>query len=108
MKARLYFDIKCPVCNNYCKLLQRKIPVQEIEFLPASTDVSEFQYISKEGKSYRGEQAIEQLASDFPTVKNYFWMLPEKYKVKALKVAYKVGSIVRKAISHKKGCGCGK
>jgi len=33
-------------------------------------------------------------------------MLPTKYKVAGLKAAYKVGSVVRKAIG--KGCNCNK
>jgi predicted DCC family thiol-disulfide oxidoreductase YuxK len=111
-KARLYYDANCPICNNYIKLLQRKINPNILEFLPISSDSKDFQFVSMDGRVSIGSEAIEKLAAAFPAVKNYFWMLPEKYKVPALKTAYKVGSAVRNAIKKVArkvgGCNCGK
>jgi len=109
MKAKLYFDGNCPVCTSYIRLLRKKLDETKIEIIPFQSSAKEFQYVSADGRVYAGNRAIEQLAKDFPAVTNYFWILPDKYKVKALQVAYKVGSVVRNAITpKKKGCGCGK
>jgi len=111
MKAKLYYDDKCPVCISYINLLRRKLNESEIDLLPFKGTAVDFQYVSVSGKVLSGNKAIEELANDFPAVTSYFWILPERYKVKALQAAYKVGTAVRNAItpkSKKKGCGCGK
>ena len=116
MKARLYYDETCPVCSNYIKLLRRKINPDRIEFLPIGSDSKDFKFATETGTLFKGEKAIEKLAQTFPQVKNYFWMLPEKYKITALKTAYRIGGAVRnvvnKTINRTKkrsggGCGCG-
>ena len=107
MKAKLYYDGNCPVCTNFVKLLQRKLDPERIEFVPTNTNAKDFQFILGDGSVFYGEQAIEQMAMAFPRVKNFFWMLPDKYKIKALQTAYKVGGMVRNLIKPKKGCGCG-
>jgi len=107
MKYKLYYDGNCPVCTNYVKLLRKKLNPTKIECIATTTDATEFKLVTPDGRTFNGEQAIEKLAERFPKVKNFFWMLPERYKVKALKVAYKVGGAVRKIIKKKGGCGCG-
>ncbi len=114
-RYRLYYDANCPVCSNYIKILRKKVDINKIQFLASPSDAKDFQFVDLHGKVTTGEEAIEQLALAFPTVKNFFWMLPDKYKLKALKTAYKVGSAVRKVITRapttkkkRRPCNCGK
>lgn len=102
----LTFDGTCPVCVNYVRMLRKKIAGNVLTFQPTTNAGNEFQYTTSEGGILYGNVAIEQLAKDFPQVLDYFWMLPERYKINGLKAAYKVGSVVRKIIT--KGCNCGK
>ena len=119
MIPRIYYDKTCPVCSNYIKLVQRKVEQQAekagkkvgelVEYYQSEAGASEFKFIDENGKEYSGSDAIEAMAKVFPSVKDYMFMLPQKYKVSGLKAAYKVGSVVRKAYGAvKKGCNCGK
>jgi hypothetical protein len=108
MKARLFYDGNCPLCNNYVRMLRKKIDPNKIEYIPSNIKASEFQFVTSSNQVFNGTPAIEQLAKAFPEVLSYFWMLPDKYKVVGLKAAYKVGGIIRKAIKRKKNCNCGK
>lgn len=114
-KYRLYYDANCPVCSNYVKILRKKVDINLVEFIPSPSDAKDFQFVDLQGKVTKGEAAIEQLALAFPEVKNFFWMLPDKFKLKALKTAYKVGNAVRKVITKsptpkktRRPCNCGK
>ena len=115
-KYRLYYDATCPVCTNFIKLLRKKINISKISILPSPTDAKDFQFVDLQGRVYSGDSAVEQLSIAFPKIKNFFWMLPDKYKLKALKAAYQVGSAVRNILPrttprtprHAGGCGCGK
>ena len=102
----LTFDGTCPVCVNYVRMLRKKVSSTELIYQPSTTLGNEFQYTDIEGNILFGNLAIDRLAKDFPRVLDFFWMLPEKYKITGLKTAYKVGSVVRKIIT--KGCNCGK
>lgn len=107
--ARIIYDTGCPVCTYFMKLVRNKIGSNGIEYLPSPESSTDFEYVSPDGKSYLGTKAIDKMASDFPSIKDYMWALPAKYKTAGLRVAYKVGSVVRKAIGVvKKGCNCGK
>lgn len=89
--------------------LVKKMLGDKVEYYPASATASDFEYITTTGKSLKGVEAIDRLADDFPDITKYMPMLPPKYKKAGLKVAYKVGSIVRKTYSTvKRGCNCGK
>lgn len=108
MKPRIFFDSGCPVCAEFKRLIKNKLG-DSVEYVPIDAYKSDFEYISADGTKYVGAKAIEKLSVDFPAVKDYVWILPEKLKVSGLKVAYKVGSVVRKAIAKvHHGCNCGK
>lgn len=107
MISKLYYDGGCPICNNYVKLLKRKLNVSQIQFIATTEKLDDFKFVTGTGKVYYGVDATKQLAKQFPKVLDYFWMLPEKYKTAALSIAYKAGSVVR-AVLKKAGCGCGK
>lgn len=107
MKPAMVYDSTCPVCRNYMLKVQSKVG-PAIDYLEADSTSGDFQYNDAAGKKYTGAKAVEKLASDFPAVKDYMWMLPQQYKTAGLKVAYKVGSIIRKAVGVvRKGCNCG-
>lgn len=108
MKARLYFDANCPICNSFINLLKKKLDDTKIEIIPFTTHAKDFQYVSSQSRVFTGNKAIEEMAKDFPAVTNYFWILPDKYKIRALQAVYKVGSAVRNILPKKKGCNCGK
>ena len=108
MKSKLYYDGNCPVCNSYINLLRKKLDLNKIDLIPYKNTANDFQYVNSKERVYSGNKAIEELASDFPSVTNYFWILPNKYKVTALKAAYKIGSSIRNVLPKKKGCGCKK
>jgi hypothetical protein len=107
MKSKLYYDSGCPICNNYVKLLKKKLSTTQIQFIATSEPLDDFKFTTPSGETYYGVDATKQLAAQYPKVLDYFWMLPTKYKSSALTVAYKTGSVVRK-ILKKTGCGCGK
>jgi phage-related protein len=107
-KPKFFYDNGCPICSQYRRLVERKIGDQ-VEYVPAQQNASDFEYLATDGVKYSGAKAIEALVKDFPAVKDYMWVLPEKYKMTALKAVYKVSSVVRKAYGTvKKGCNCGK
>lgn len=107
MKPSMVYDSGCPVCQNYMLLVKHKVG-ESMDYVKSDGAASDFQYRDASGKQYNGAKAIERLASDFPAVKDYMWMLPQEYKTAGLKVAYKVGSVIRKAVSVvRKGCNCG-
>ena len=107
-KPQLFFDSECPICSEFQRLVSRKLG-DAVEYRPIGAYKSDFEYVDANGTKLAGSKAIEKLASDFPQIKDYVWILPEKLKVTGLKVAYKVGSVVRKTIAKvHHGCNCGK
>lgn len=116
MLPRIIYDSTCPICRNYMKLVQRKIDKLEteaktklVEFFDTDSAKNDFEYVDASGTSHLGTKAIDVMAKDFPAIKDYMWMLPAEFQVSGLKVAYKVGSVVRKAYGAvRKGCNCGK
>ena len=75
-------------------------------FKSVGTEMNEFEYVNRANQVFRGNEAIDTLVKEFPQILDYMWMLPANYKVAGLKVAYAVGSAVRKVVT--KGCNCGK
>ena len=100
-KPQLFFDSDCPVCSEFKRLVSRKLG-DAVEYRPIGAYKSDFEYVDANGTKLAGSKAIEKLASDFPQIKDYVWILPEKLKVTGLKVAYKVGSVVRKTLADRK------
>lgn len=107
MTSKLYYDSGCPICNNYVKLLKRKLDQRRVKFIGTTEKLDDFKYVTSNNKTYYGTEATKQLAKEFPVVLDYFWMLPEKYKTSALSIVYKAGSVVR-TVLKKTGCGCNK
>ncbi|MCQ2123247.1 MAG: hypothetical protein MJZ25_03600 [Fibrobacter sp.] len=110
---KIIYDSSCPVCSEYMRLVKNKISKTEtngpkVEYQSSDGQASDFEYITASGKSFQGVAAIDAMAKDFPVIKDYMWMLPSEYKTAGLKIAYKVGSVVRKVLGTvKKGCNCG-
>lgn len=103
----IVYDSTCPVCTEFKRLIQKKLG-DRVEYRPVQKHASDFEYIGNDGNSVYGASAIDVMVKEFPEIKDFMWILPEKYKVAGLKVAYKVGSVARKAIGAvKKGCNCG-
>lgn len=108
MKPKLFYDSSCNICSEYQRLAKEKLK-DSVEYVPIGAYKSDFEYMDAGGHKYVGAQAVEKISEDFPVIKDYVWILPEKLKVTGLKAAYKVGSIVRKVISKTPhGCNCGK
>ena len=107
-KCRLYYDARCPICTNYVTVLKRKLSSTDVIFTPTTENMDDFKFSDENGNIYTGKDAIEKMAIRFPVLLDYFWMLPEKFRVDGLKAAYKVGSMARQVIKKVSGCGCGK
>lgn len=108
MKPQLFFDSNCPVCTEFKRLAERKLK-DSVEYVPIGAYKSDVEYVDSTGKKFVGAKAVEKLTADFPVIKDYVWMLPEKLKVSGIKTIYKVGSVVRKTIAKvHHGCNCGK
>lgn len=106
---RILYDYGCPVCSNFIRLVKRKIPVESLEYYPSGPEAKDFEYINQQGTHSFGTVAIDAMSKDFPQITDYMWMLPPAYKTAGLKVAYKIGSAVRKVVGKvKKGCNCGR
>lgn len=107
--AKIIYDNTCVVCRYFMNLVKAKVGTDRAQYIPASGTAADFEYVSLNGKRYSGVNAIEQMSKDFPAIKDYMYVLPAKYKTFGLKVGYKIGSVVRKAIGTVyKGCNCGK
>jgi hypothetical protein len=105
MKSKLYYDPQCPVCKTFVDLIKKKVELTQVKIIP-SLDEKEFKYIDSKGVTYKGDSAVKRFSEEFPKILDYFWMLPKSLQSKALNVAYKVGTAVRKVITN--DCGCGK
>jgi len=103
---KLVYDQNCPICVNYVRMIRNKIGADQLEMTPGGTEAEDFTYIAKDTLTYKGGVGIDKFAEDFPDVLSYFWMLPAKFKSKALQAAYKVGSAARNYL-RRGGCGCG-
>lgn len=107
-KCTLIYDASCPICVNYVKILKRKISMAQLNFVSSDGKLNEFKFITEDGTEFQGKDAIAKMANRFPIIMDYFWMLPEKFRVTGLQVAYKAGSVVRNVLKKASGCGCGK
>jgi hypothetical protein len=109
-KAQLIYDENCPICTNYIRLIKKKISDDDLDYVPNSDGLDEFRYINADGVMFEGKSAIDELSKDFTEVTQFFWLLPQKYRTTALKIAYTAASTARKALKavSRGGCGCGK
>ena len=94
---KLYFDSNCPVCRSYAKLLQKHLSGEvETVQLPEGELQQEFKLELSNGEFLYGKEAIDALVKEVPKVKDFFWMLPDSYKGKAVHEAYAFGKFMRK------------
>jgi hypothetical protein len=109
---KLYFDANCPLCRSFAKLLRKHLSGQvELLEMPNSEQIKDFKLELPNGELLYGKEAIDALEREVPKVKDFFWMLPESYKGKALHETYALGKLFRRFFYFfgKKRCeGCGK
>jgi len=103
---KLYFDSNCPVCNSFAKLLKKHLS-GEAEIIPLIEHAEDFKLELADGKILHGKEAIETLGKEIPKVKDFFWMLPDSYRGKALYEAYAFGRFLRKVFYFLRGRKCG-
>lgn len=105
----LYFDADCPVCKSFSKLLAQKISPDKLTLQPISSDdlekYREF-YILVEGQALIGQDAIQYLSSQYPEIKEFFWMLPPQYRHQAIKSSLRIARWIRRWILGKRDCNC--
>jgi hypothetical protein len=94
---KLYFDAACPLCRSYAKLLQKHLS-EQVEFLemPDGEQSKDFKLELSSGEVLHGKEAVDALEKEIPKVKDFFWMLPESYKGKALQETYALGKFFHK------------
>ncbi|MCL1956194.1 MAG: DUF393 domain-containing protein [Fibromonadales bacterium] len=105
---KLYFDSNCALCRSFAKLLKKHLS-GEIEIIPfpQGEGSKDFKLELSNGELLYGKEAIDALEKEVPKVKDFFWMLPDSYKGKALHKTYVFGKFLRR-IFGKKECGeCG-
>lgn len=107
-KCSLYYDGNCPICTNYVGILRRKLNPIDIQFIKATEPMDDFKFILDDGSIFYGKEAIAKMANRFPVLLDYFWMLPDKFKLSGLQSVYKASSIARAVIKKVGGCNCGK
>ena len=93
---KLYFDSHCPLCRSFAKLLRKHLggEIEIIEF-PQGEGAKDFKLELSNGEFLYGKEAIDVLEKEVPKVKDFFWMLPDSYKGKALHKTYALGKVLR-------------
>jgi len=93
---RLYFDSNCPLCRSFAKLLQKHLGAEiEIIPFPQGEQAKDFKLELLSGEFLYGKEAIDALEKEAPKIKNFFWMLPDSYRGKALHKTYAFGKVLR-------------
>lgn len=103
----LFYDGDCPICGSFVQLIRKKVDASKLKFIPINKGEN-FRFVTMEGLEFRGEEAVNALADAFPTVLNYFWMLPTNLKKPALNLAYTAGAAIRSVLKKDADCGCNK
>jgi len=94
---KLYFDATCPLCNSFAKLLRKSLGEQvELLEMPEGDQAKDFKLELSSGEFLYGKDAIDALEKEIPKVKDFFWMLPDSYKGKALHGTYALGKFWRR------------
>jgi len=102
---KLYFDSNCPVCRSFAKLLQKHLS-DEVEIIPLGEQAEDFKLELADGKILYGKEAIETLEKEIPKVKDFFWMLPDSYRGKAVYKTYAFGKFLRRVFNFFNGQRC--
>jgi len=103
---RLYFDSHCPLCSSFAKLLQKHLS-GEVEVVPLlqGEGAKDFKLELPTGEFLYGKEAIDALEKEVPKIKDFFWMLPDVYRGKALRKTYAFGKFLRRLFYGKRECG---
>jgi predicted DCC family thiol-disulfide oxidoreductase YuxK len=105
---KLYYDSSCPVCNSFAKLLRKNFDGQvELLDMPQGEQAKEFKLETDNGEFLHGKEAIDRLASEVPKIKDFFWILPDSYRGKALHKTYAFGKFIRHIFYFFRGKPCG-
>jgi hypothetical protein len=105
---KLYFDSKCPLCRSFAKLLKKHLSDEiEIIALPYGEEAEDFKLELPSGEILQGKEAIDALAKEVPKVKDFFWMLPDAYRGKAVYKTYALAKFLRKVFYFFRGNQCG-
>jgi hypothetical protein len=78
----------------------------ELLELPHGEQAQDFKIETQSGEFLHGKEAIDYLAREIPRVKEFFWMLPDSYKEKALHGTYVLGKFWRRFFYFLKGSRC--
>lgn len=105
---KLYYDSNCILCCSFAKLLQKHLG-EQISLLKFSEneDAKDFKIELSNGEFLYGTEAIDALEKHVPKVRDFFWMLPDKYKNKALHKTYTLSKFWRNFFSFFKIKRCG-
>ncbi|GHV11017.1 hypothetical protein AGMMS49938_00990 [Fibrobacterales bacterium] len=110
MIPRLFYDPLCPVCRSFAGLLRKNldgaVELVELDIKEAKTS-KDFRLELSDGSVLYGEQAIQRLASEVPKVKDFFWMLPDSYRNKAVLQSYRFAKWLRKMFVRRECRECG-
>ena len=105
---KLYFDSNCPLCCSFAKLLQKHLSGEvDIIPFPQGEESNDFKLEILNGEFLYGKEAIDALEKEVPKVKDFFWMLPDVYRGKALHKTYAFGKFLRRLVFRKKCGECG-
>jgi hypothetical protein len=104
---KLYYDSNCPLCNSFAKLLRKNLNGQvELVDMPQGEQAKEFKLETDSGEFLHGKEAIDYLAREIPKIKDFFWMLPDSYKEKALHGTYAISKFWRNIFYFLRGRQC--
>jgi predicted DCC family thiol-disulfide oxidoreductase YuxK len=101
-----WYDGTCPICTGFTFLLKKKLPASQIEFRDlytdpeAPSDKSHF-CLQKGDQLWLDQEAIKALSENFPQVKDFVWMLPERYQFEAIDTIWRAASWMRKKMHQK-------
>jgi hypothetical protein len=79
--------------------------VEIIEF-PQGERADDFKLELSSGEILYGKEAIDALEKEVPKAKDFFWMLPDYYRGKALHKTYAFGKFLRKFFYFLRGRRC--
>jgi len=100
---KLYFDSDCPLCRSFAKLLQKHLS-GEVNIIPfqQGEQAKDFKLELSNGEFLHGKEAIDALEREVPKIRDFFWMLPDSYRGKALHKTYAFGKFLRSILFRKK------
>ena len=52
LKPKIYYDASCPICSSYVRVIQKKIPLDMVDYIDAGSDANDFKYTESNGSTY--------------------------------------------------------